>query len=132
MRIKRQTRERVRYVTGFLVALAFGAVLAALGFWLPPRIQDSAVEDVPVPLQSIALTALSDVERSFFDDGVEQFLVTITYVESVIEGPPPPGCPERAAYHARVRARTAWWIPYDDVLWCGDEGGQGIFVTRQA
>ncbi len=132
MRIRRETRDRFRYVTGFLVALALGATLAALGFWLPPRFQDPVVDDVPAALRPVALTALGDVERSFFEDGVEQYLVTVVYVESVTEGPAPPGCPERAVYHARVRARTAWWIPYDDVLWCGDEGGQGIFVTRQA
>ncbi len=132
MTIRREIRERVRYVIGFLVALAVGASLAALGFWLPPRLQDSAVEDVPPALRPIAIAALGDVERSFFEDGVERYLVTVVYVESVTEGPGPAGCPERAAYHARVRARTAWWIPYDDALWCGDEDGVGIFVTRQA
>ncbi len=132
MRIRRETRERVRYVTGFLVALALGAALAVLGFWLPARFQEPVADDVPAALRPVALDALGDVERSFFEDGVEQYLVTVVYVESVTEGPPPAGCPERAAYSARVRARTAWWIPYDDVLWCGDEDGVGIFVTRQA
>lgn len=132
MRIKRETRERVRYLTGFVIALGVGAVLAALGFWLPPTMQESGVEDVALELRPIALTALADVEGSFFDDGVERYLVTVLFVESLVQGPAPEGCPEEAAYHARVRARTAWWIPYDNVLWCGDDAGRGIFVTRQA
>ncbi len=132
MRIKRETRERVRYVTGFVIALGVGAVLAALGFLLPPALQDSSVGDVPPELRAIALAAVDDVERAFFADGVEQYLVTIVFVATIENGPPATGCPDETAFHARVRARTAWWIPYDNALWCGDETGAGIFVTRQA
>lgn len=132
MRLKPQTRQGIRRITGFAVALVIGAVLGVLGFWLPPRMQESPLERVGAADREIAATALRDAELSFFDVDLEQYLVTVTYVEFVSAGVPPEACPDGTTFHARVHARTIWWIPYDDVLWCGDEEGTGIFVTRQA
>lgn len=132
MLIKSQTRQGIRRITGFVIALGLGAVLGLLGFWLPPTLQGSAFDGIAPANHDIAASALADAELAFFDGDVERYLVTITFVESVSSAAPPEACPDGTVWHARVRARTMWWIPYDNALWCGDDAGRGLFVTRQS
>ncbi len=124
--------SRLRRILGLVVAIAVGTAVAALGWLLPGRMEGTGVENVTPALRPIAEQALSDARMTLFDDGIESFLVTTSYVESVGVGEMPAACPERTEYAARIRARTIFWIPYDDVLWCGDADGRGLLLTRQA
>lgn len=127
-----ETGERLRRFVGLLIAIALGGVIAALGWILPGAMDGTGVDNITPELQPIALQALSDARETLFDEGIESFLVTTSYVDSIGIGTPPEACPERTEYAARIRTRTIWWIPYDDVLWCGDADGVGLLLTRQA
>ncbi len=123
---------RIRRFGGLVIAITLGGILAALGWILPGRMEGTGVENVTPELRLIASRALDDARNTLFDDGIESFLVTTSYVVSIQVGVMPDACPVRSEYAARIRTRTIWWIPYDDVLWCGDGDGRGLFLTRQA
>ncbi len=127
-----ELRNRLRRFFGLVVAVAFGAALGWLAWWLPSNSSDDGLGDVPSGMRSAALRALDDARTTFFDTGIEQFLVTSTYVDSITRGDVPDACPVGTEFAARIRARTLLWIPYDDALWCGSASGRGLLLTRQA